>query len=306
MQVNTKKKLAAGLSITSNIILSVLKIISGVISGSLSIISEAIHSLSDLLASVLTFFSVIKSSKPADTDHPYGHGKYEDMAGFIEGVLIILAAIYIIFEASKKIIFGTDATAENTLGIAVMFIAVVLNTIVSFVLFKVSKETNSISLYADGEHLRTDIYSSLGVLIGLVLIKITGYTVLDPIIALLIALIILRAGYKIFQRAGENLLDHSLPEENIEKIKEIIKQYSDCVTLKKGSIRARQVGPVKDIDIILQFPESTTLCECHRICDEIEKQIQTIYPNCSISIHSEPICYKKNCKKNCDKNHCNN
>ena len=306
MQVNTKKKLAAGLSITSNIILSVLKIISGVISGSLSIISEAIHSLSDLLASVLTFFSVIKSSKPADTDHPYGHGKYEDMAGFIEGVLIILAAIYIIFEASKKIIFGTDATAENTLGIAVMFIAVVLNTIVSIVLFKVSKETNSISLYADGEHLRTDIYSSLGVLIGLVLIKITGYTVLDPIIALLIALIILRAGYKIFQRAGENLLDHSLPEENIEKIKEIIKQYSDCVTLKKGSIRARQVGPVKDIDIILQFPESTTLCECHRICDEIEKQIQTIYPNCSISIHSEPICYKKNCKKNCDKNHCNN
>ena len=306
MQVNTKKKLAAGLSITSNIILSVLKIISGVISGSLSIISEAIHSLSDLSASVLTFFSVIKSSKPADTDHPYGHGKYEDMAGFIEGVLIILAAIYIIFEASKKIIFGTDATAENTLGIAVMFIAVVLNTIVSIVLFKVSKETNSISLYADGEHLRTDIYSSLGVLIGLVLIKITGYTVLDPIIALLIALIILRAGYKIFQRAGENLLDHSLPEENIEKIKEIIKQYSDCVTLKKGSIRARQVGPVKDIDIILQFPESTTLCECHRICDEIEKQIQTIYPNCSISIHSEPICYKKNCKKNCDKNHCNN
>ena len=262
--------------------------------------------MSDLLASVLTFFSVMKSSKPADTDHPYGHGKYEDMAGFIEGVLIILAAIYIIFEASKKIIFGTAATAENTLGIAVMFIAVVLNTIVSFILFKVAKETNSISLYADGEHLRTDIYSSLGVLIGLVLIKVTGYTVLDPIIALLIAIIILRAGYKIFQRAGENLLDHSLPQENIDKIEEIIKQYSDCVTLKKGSIRARQVGPVKDIDIVLQFPESTTLCECHRICDEIEKQIQAIYPNCSISIHSEPICYKKNCKKNCDKYNGNN
>ena len=306
MQTNQKKKLAAGLSITSNVILSVLKIISGVLSGSLSIISEAIHSLSDLLASVLTFFSVLKSSKPADTDHPYGHGKYEDMAGFIEGFLIILAALYIIYEASKKIIFGTDASTENTLGIAVMFMAVVLNTIVSYVLFKVAKETNSISLYADGEHLRTDIYSSLGVLLGLILIKVTGYTVLDPIIAMLIAIIILKAGYKIFQRAGENLLDHSLPKENIDKIKQIIKQYSTCVTLKKGSIKARQVGPIKDIDIILQFPENTTICECHKICDKIEKQIQAIYQNCSISIHSEPACYKKNCQKTCNERNCSN
>jgi len=301
MQTNQKKKLAAGLSITSNVILSVLKIISGIISGSLSIISEAIHSLSDLLASVLTFLSVLKSSKPADKDHPYGHGKYEDMAGFIEGFLIILAALYIIFEASKKIIFGTTTSTENMLGIAVMFTAVIFNTIVSFILFKVAKETNSISLYADGEHLRTDIYSSLGVLLGLILIKVTGYTLLDPIIALLIAIIILKAGYTIFQRAGENLLDHSLPKENIDKIKQIIKQYSDSVTLKKGSIKARQVGPIKDIDIILQFPESTTICECHKICDEIEKQIQVIYQNCSISIHSEPICYKKNCTRNCEK-----
>ena len=301
MNINRKKQFVAGLSITSNVILSVLKIITGIMSGSLSIISEAIHSLSDFLASVLTFFSVLKSSKPADTDHPYGHGKYEDMAGFIEGVLIILASIFIIYEAAKKIVFGIDMDTENILGMAVMLVAVVFNIIVSSLLFKVAKESNSISLYADGEHLRTDVYSSLGVLIGLILIKITGYSVLDPVIAILVAVIIFRAGYTISKRAASNLLDHSLPEENIDKIKQIISAYKDSVTLKKGSLKARQVGPTKDIDMILQFPENTSICDCHKICDEIENRIQLLYPNCSISIHAEPICYRKNCQNKCDK-----
>ena len=300
MEINKKKKLTAGLSITSNVILSVLKIITGVISGSLSIISEAIHSLSDFLASVLTFFSVMKSSQPADTDHPYGHGKYEDMAGFIEGFLIILASLFIIFEASKKIIFGNDIDIENSLGIAVMFIAVVLNIFVSTMLFKVAKESNSISLYADAEHLRTDVYSSLGVLIGLILIKITGHVILDPIIAILVAVVIFRAGYSIMKKAGSNLLDHSLPDENINSIKQIINEYEGRAALKENSIKARQVGPIKDIDMILQFQKSTTICECHKICEEIEEKISLIYPNCSISIHSEPICYNKNCKENCE------
>ena len=301
MQNNQKKKLVAGLSITSNVILSALKIAVGIFSGSLSIISEAIHSLSDLFASVLTFFSVVKSSEPADKDHPYGHGKYEDMAGFIEGILIIFASFLIIFEASKKIVFGVNMDTENHMGILVMLVAVVSNIIVSNLLFKVAKETNSISLYADGEHLRTDVYSSFGVFIGLVLIKYTGYSLLDPVIAIMVAVIIFRAGYSIAKKAGSNLLDHALPDENIENIKQIVKSHADCVSLKRNSIKARQVGPVKDIDMILQFSESTTICECHKICDEIEKQIQSVYPNCSISIHAEPVCYKKNCKKSCEK-----
>jgi len=301
IDMNKKKKLVAGLSITSNVILSVLKVITGILSGSLSIISEAIHSLSDLFASTLTFFSVIKSSQPADSDHPYGHGKYEDMAGFIEGILIIFASLFIIFEASKKIIFGIHINSENLLGMAVMFIAVIFNIIVSSLLFIVAKETNSISLYADGEHLRTDVYSSLGVLIGLILIKITGYSILDPVIAILIAVIIFRTGYSISKSAAENLLDHSLPNENIDTIKKLIQLYSGSVILKDGSLKARQVGPTKDIDMILQFSEKTSICECHKLCDEIEKQIQLLYPNCSISIHAEPICYKKNCPETCNK-----
>ena len=299
MQTNTKKRFVAGLSITSNVILSVLKIITGILSGSLSIISEAIHSLSDFFASVLTFFSVVKSSKPADRDHPYGHGRYEDLAGFIEGFLIILASVFIIYEATKKIIFGIKIDTESIMGIAVMLIAVVLNIIVSSLLFKVAKETNSISLYADGEHLRTDVYSSLGVLLGLIFIKITGHGMLDPIIAILVAVVIFRAGYSIIKKSASNLLDHSLPDEDIKKIKQIIKDCSEKASLKRNGIRTRQIGPTKDIDLILQFPNSTSICECHQICDDIEKQISLLYPHCSISIHFEPDCYKKNCKKTC-------
>ena len=299
MNINSKKKLVAGLSITSNVILSLLKIIVGIFSGSISIISEAIHSMSDLLASVLTYFSVLKSSQPADSDHPYGHGKYEDMAGFIEGGLIIFASLFIIVEATRKIVYSTHTHSENIFGIVVMFLAVIMNIIVSSLLFKIAKESNSISLYADAEHLRTDVYSSLGVLLGLILIKITGHTVLDPIIAIFVAVLIFTAGSSISKKALSNLLDHSLPNDDIKHIENVIKQHSETVKLKRHSIKARQVGPTKDIDFILQFPEETTICDCHKICDEIENQIRRIYPNSSISIHSEPLCYKKACTKHC-------
>ena len=300
MNINKRKKLAAGLSIFSNILLTTLKITAGIISGSISIISEAIHSLSDFFASVLTYFSVTKSSIPADYDHPYGHGKYEDMSGFIEGILIIFAAFFIIYESAKKIIFGLNMDAQNNLGITVMFAAVIMNIVVSSILFKTAKDSNSISLYADGEHLRTDVYSSLGVFLGLLIIKFTGYTLIDPIIAILVSVFIYRTGYTISKKAFQNLLDHSLPQKDIEEIKSIVKAFSGEARLKKNSIKTRQTGPSQDLDMVLLFPKDTTLCDCHKICDEIEKQIQKLYPKCSISIHAEPLCYKKNCQKTCD------
>ncbi|MBR2068359.1 MAG: cation transporter [Candidatus Gastranaerophilales bacterium] len=299
MQINQKKKLAAGFSIISNILITTLKITAGIISGSISIISEALHSLSDFFASILTYYSVKKSSKPADFDHPFGHGRYEDMAGFIEGFLIIFASFIITFTSVKKIMTGNLTEPQSSIGIAVMVAAVILNFLVSSYLFKVAKESNSVSLYADGEHLRTDVYSSLGVLAGLILIKITGYIILDSVIAILISIFIYNTGYKIVQKSLLHLLDFSLPDEEIKRIKNIISSTSDLVVLKENSIRARQSGPIKDMDLILMFPKNTSLCECHKICDEIEKQIGLIYKNSSISIHFEPICYNKNCNNLC-------
>ena len=301
MDINKEKKTVAILSISSNVFLTFLKIVAGIISGSISIISEAIHSVSDFLASVLAFFSVVKSAQPADKDHPYGHGRYEDMAGFLEGILIIFASVFIIYKSVNKIIIGATAEFENNIGITVMLVAVIMNIIVSSLLFKVAKKSNSMSLYADGEHLRTDVYTSLGVLVGLILIKYTGYSIFDPIIAIIVAAFIYRTGYSILKETSMHLLDYSVPSNDIESIKNIIRKFSDVAKLKKNSIKARQVGPTKDIDLILQFSDSTTICECHQICDSIEKEIQALFKNSSISIHSEPVCYKKNCQKSCNK-----
>lgn len=288
----TQKKFAAGLSICSNAVIILLKIIAGALSGSISIISEAVHSLSDFLASVLTFFAVMKSSEPADKKHPFGHGRYEDMSGFIEGGLIIFAAIYIIYEAGKKFIFGYTMETESYLGIAVMGFAVVSNFLVSSYLFHVAKQTNSVSLYADGEHLRTDIWSSLGVLVGLVLIKITGLLILDPIIAFIVALFILKTGISISKTTLDNLLDASLPAEDLTKIESIINNIKSEGVIGYKDLKARRVGPDKQIEIVLLFPENMMIKDCHNLCDTIEERIKQQLGTCNISIHAEPECRK--------------
>lgn len=286
MELNAQKKFAAGLSITSNAVIILLKIIAGILSGSISIISEAIHSFSDFLASVLTFFAVTRSSEPADKEHQFGHGKYEDMSGFIEGGLIILAGLYIIYESFKKLIWGYNLEFNSMLGIYVMAFAVVANFMVSSYLFYVAKKADSVSLYADAEHLRTDIFSSLGVLIGLILIKITGIVILDPVIAIIVAIIIIRAGYSISKETLNNLLDGSLPKEDMKKIESIldnnisIKGYKD--------LRTRKVGQCKDIEVTIFFEPNLTIAQCHKICDEIEEEIAKSFTNITIIIHPEP------------------
>ncbi len=287
MKLEAEKKFAAGLSITSNTLIIITKIIAGMVSGSISIISEAIHSLSDFLASVLTFFAVTRSAEPADKEHPFGHGKYEDMSGFIEGGLIIFAGLYIIYEAFSKLVSGYTMEAESMLGIYVMAFAVIANFLVSRYLFYVAKKSDSVSLRADAEHLQTDIFSSLGVLIGLILIKITGLAVLDPIIAIVVALIILKTGFSISKETMNNLLDGSLPAGDIEEIENILRRN----TVIKGykNIKGRKSGQYKEIELTLLFnPDMKILC-CHNVCDQIENDIKNKLGNVSINIHSEPM-----------------
>lgn len=286
MNINAEKKFAAGLSITSNALVIVTKIIAGMVSGSISIISEAIHSLSDFLASVLTFFAVTRSAEPADKEHPFGHGKYEDMSGFIEGGLIIFAGFFIIFEAVEKLLHGYSLESESMLGIYVMAFAVAANFLVSRYLFYVAKKSDSVSLLADAEHLSTDIFSSLGVLIGLVLIKITGIAALDPIIALIVALIILKAGFSISKETLNNLLDGSLPNEDIAKIEEILKKNSVIKGYK--NIKGRKSGQYKEVELTLLFNPDMKISCAHNICDQIENEIKKNLGQVNTTIHAEP------------------
>lgn len=287
--IETKQKqVAATLSIASNSLLIVLKFIAGIISGSISIISEAIHSSSDLLASIITFFSVSESTKPADKDHQFGHGKFEDYTSFIEGALIILAAFYIVYESLKKILFSLHMEVEANIGLTVMFASVIVNTFVSMYLFKVAKDTNSPALYADGEHLRTDIYSSLAVLVGLILVKITGIHLFDPLVAIMVAIIIFGAGYKICERATHGLLDTSLDDNETEKIKNIINQYIGNEIIALKNMRTRKNGLRKNIEITLIVEGTMQINTSHAICDKIEDEIEDSLENTDISIHIEP------------------
>ncbi|MEI7502523.1 MAG: cation diffusion facilitator family transporter [Paludibacter sp.] len=182
------------LSVISNTTLVVFKLIIGIIIGSVSVISEAIHSGVDLVAAIIAYFAVKTANKPPDSKHLYGHGKYENFSGTIEAVLIFVAAGWIIFEAVKKLLHP-EPMEEVGWGIIIMIISALVNIFVSNKLFKVGKETDSIALQADAWHLKTDVYTSLGVAVGLSLIYLTGIQILDPIVAILVALMIIRESY---------------------------------------------------------------------------------------------------------------
>jgi cation diffusion facilitator family transporter len=223
--MNAKVKIAR-LSILSNTFLIILKVVAGLMSGSVSIISEAIHSSMDLMAAIIAFFSVRVSDNPPDSRHPYGHGKVENISGVIEAILIFIAAIWIITEAIKKFLGEPFELESIGMGSAVMFVSAIVNIIVSRKLYKVAKETRSVALEADALHLKTDVYTSLGVAVGLGLIMITGITWLDPLVALIVALFIIYESYVLLKKAFTPLLDESWDNVEIDDLEKTLNEHN--------------------------------------------------------------------------------
>jgi cation diffusion facilitator family transporter len=281
--MNEKAK-TARLSILSNTSLIVMKLVAGLLSGSVSIISEAIHSSMDLLAAVIAFFSVKLSDTPPDKEHPYGHGKFENVSGVIEAVLIFIAAGWIIYEAIQKIL-DPKPVEQIQIGSLVMGISALVNFFVSRKLYKVARKTDSIALEADALHLKTDVYTSAGVALGLLLIWITGWHFLDPIIAISVALLILKESYNLLRTAYSPLLDASLSNEENAIISEAISQRG----YKFHSLRTRRSGQYKFADLHLELFEDVPLKVVHLICDEIENEIKNRIKNIEIQIHVEPV-----------------
>lgn len=292
----SRKVKTARLSIISNTTLILLKLLVGIISGSISIISEAIHSTIDLVAAIIAFFAVRLSDIPPDEGHPYGHEKVENISGVIEAILIFVAAVIIIVEAIKKLIEKQPVELLG-LGVLVMFVSALVNVIVSRILYKVAKEEDSLALEADALHLKLDVYTSLGVGVGLFFIWITGYHSLDPIIALIVALFILREAYLLMLNAFKPLMDVKLSDKDISVIKTEIAEYQTAY-FDFHEIRTRKAGKIKHIDFHLTMPQSMTVKEAHDICDEIEKNIEKGLRNTKVLIHIEPCIH--NCEM-CDK-----
>jgi cation diffusion facilitator family transporter len=288
--IDALKIKTAHLSIISNTGLVAMKLIVGVLSGSVSIISEAIHSSMDLLAAIIAFFSVKKSAEPPDAAHSFGHGKFEDVSGLIEALLIFVAAILIIWEASKKILGEAPENISPEFlmyGILVMGISALTNWYVSSRLMKVAKQTESIALESDAWHLRTDVYTSLGVFAGLILIRLTGIPLFDPLFAIGVACVILKAAYDLTKRSFSDLIDHSIPLEDEKRIQEIICDHASDYAGFHG-LRTRRSGPEIFIEFHLVVPGTVSVSQSHDLADHLESDLMVEFPRANITIHIEP------------------
>jgi len=274
----------ARLSIVSNTLLIIMKLIVGIISGSVSIISEAIHSSMDLIAAIIAFISVKISDNPPDSRHPYGHGKVENISGVIEALLIFAAAIWIIIEAMKKLFGDITELDSIAVGSIVMVTSAIVNAFVSRKLYKVARETNSVALEADALHLKTDVYTSLGVAVGLALILITGIHWLDPVVAILVALFIIKESYHLLVKAFSPLLDTAWSIKEIEELEKLL----SGMEVKYHDLRTRIAGNYRFIEMHVEIPEDVSVGSAHQYCDRIENKLTGKYQNLSVTIHVEP------------------
>lgn len=281
----------ARLSILSNTALIAMKLAVGIVSGAVSIISEAIHSLIDLAAAVMAFFSIRIAQRPADSEHPYGHEKVENISGVIEAALIFVAAALIVVEAVKKLISG-EPVQHLELGIAVMLVSGIVNIVVSRILYRVAHQEQSIALEADALHLKTDVYSSIGVAAGLLLIvvltrafHVPWAAALDPVVAIGIAVFILVESARMLRKAFSPLLDASISAQEREIIESSVARHAH---VQLHSLRTRRAGGKKHIDFHLSLPSLMSVQDSHDLCDAIEQDLERRLTNTSVVIHIEP------------------
>ena len=280
---------AAGLSVVSNTILVALKLAAGAITGSIAIITEAIHSSIDLMASVVALVSVRKADEPADPEHPYGHEKVENFSAAIEGMLILVGAGVIVFEATSRLAGGAQIESLGV-GIAVIAFSAVANAILSTFLHRRARALESPALEGDAAHLGADALTSLGVIAGLVLVEITGEAAFDAIAALAVAVAIVVAGIRILTRSGRVLVDEAPPAEELDRIEEVIAAQRAGALEIAGyhKLRARRAGARRHVDMHLQFRLGTSLERAHALAHALSDAIQAEIPNSEVLIHVEP------------------
>ncbi len=281
----SRKRLAATISVVSNSTLVVLKLLVGFLTGSVSVLAEAIHSANDLIASVIALVSIRIAERPPDREHPYGHGKAEGISAAVEAVLIAGAGLWIVVEAVQKIL--KRQTVEYLgWGAGVMVVSVVLNTLVSRYLFRVAREEDSPALEADAHHLATDVYTSLGVAGGLGLVWLTGWHIVDPVVAIAVALLIMRIGYSLTLKSLHHLMDARLPTTEIARIEDILNGETRIHSWH--NLRTRKSGNVRHIDLHIVFRNDATLLEAHEVADALEKRIAEELAPAHVVIHVDP------------------
>jgi len=293
MTKQTQKTRVALLSVASNTTLVVLKLIVGLFIGSVAVVAEAVHSGVDLVAALIAYYAVQESGKPADGDHPFGHGKVENVSGVIEALLIFVAAGWIVYEAVQKLVSVHIVEAVGW-GVGVMALSVAMNTVVSSLLFKVGKATDSVALQADAWHLRTDVWTSAGVMLGLGLMWVgerafpgVHFHWLDPVAAIVVAVLIVRAAYKLTLASGRDLLDVVLPSDEEQWIQAYLAGLEPPVHGYHG-LRTRKAGSDRFVELHLLVTPEMTVVDSHAITEFVTRDIQERLPECHVTVHIEP------------------
>jgi cation diffusion facilitator family transporter len=283
-----RKTRAAAISIASNSVLIALKIVAGLITGSVAILTEAAHSAIDLLASFIAYFSLRKAAEPADASHPYGHAKLENLAAAIEGMLILVGAGVIVYESIHRLVVGAHVDSLG-FGIAVVGFSAVANFGVSRFLYREARATDSPALAGDAAHLHTDAWTSVGVLVGLSLVAITGVDALDSVTALVVAGAIVAAGVRLVTSSSRILVDEALPAEELDMVREVIRAHEGTEVVGFHALRARRAGSRRYIDMHVQFSAGTTLERAHELAHQLQAEIRDrLGRSADVLIHLEP------------------
>jgi cation diffusion facilitator family transporter len=283
------KPRAAAVSIASNSSLIALKLAAAAITGSVAILSEALHSMIDLIASVIAFVSVRRADEPADVEHPYGHEKLESLAASIEGMLILAGAALIVYEAVHRLTTGAGVEKLGV-GIAVIGFAALANVTVSLFLRRQASLHRSPALAGDAAHLGTDALTSFGVLIGLVLVQITGAEWIDSAVAIGVAIVIVSAGVRLMRQSASELVDEAPPPAEMDRIEQAIARARSDSPEVVGyhKLRARASGRRRYIDLHVQFREGTSLERAHHVAHEMRDAIESDLGDAEVLIHLEP------------------
>ncbi|MBE8998674.1 cation transporter [Nostoc sp. LEGE 12447] len=286
MSVRTVRSYAF-LSIGAAVVTIALKFGAYLLTGSVGLLSDAIESCVNLAAALVALWAVTYAAKPADAEHTFGHSKAEYFSSGAEGALIIVAAISIGVEAWGRLLHP-EAIAQVGLGLTLSVLATAVNGVVAFVLLKAGRRLRSITLRADAHHLFTDVWTSGGVIVGIFLVQVTGWLVLDPIIALLVAVNIVWTGFRLLRESFFGLLDTALPIEEIETIRVILSKY-ERQGIQFHAVRSRIAGTRRFISFHVLVPGVWTVQQGHDLCEAIELSIIQALPKSSITTHLEPL-----------------
>ncbi|WP_284438404.1 cation diffusion facilitator family transporter [Paracoccus marinaquae] len=278
-------KLAAG-SIVVGLTVLVLKLLAWWMTGSVALLSDALESTVNVASAVAALIAVHVAARPADAGHPYGHHKAEFFSAVLEGVMIIVAALLIMREAWRG--FLSPPVLESPFeGIAINAAAGLINAVWCWVLITRGRRLKSPALVADGKHLLSDVISSGGVLLGVVLSVLSGWAILDPLLAGLVGLNILRMGWQVTATSLNGLMDEAVPAETLEQIRSIISEEAGGA-IEAHDLRTRHAGTVTFIDFHLVVDGQTTVDDAHAICDRIEASLRKLLREAQITIHVEP------------------